>query len=61
MKYAGLRFDLVRLLVACVTLVAGHAAFAEDAVAAPVPEPGILALITVGAAVGALVYRNRRK
>jgi len=46
-------------LIIVLLLMLPGAAFAADAVA--VPEPNILMLLVAGAAIGALVFRNRRK
>lgn len=47
-------------LITALLLMLPGAVFAED-VPAVIPEPSVLALIAAGAAVGALVFRNRRK
>ena len=47
-------------LFTALLLILPGVAFAADPLAV-IPEPSILGLIVAGAAVGALVYRNRRK
>jgi len=47
-------------LITALFLMLPGVAFSVDAVVA-IPEPSIVALIAAGVAVGALVYRNRRK
>jgi hypothetical protein len=51
---------VLQFLVFSGLVLATRTAIAADVVL-PVPEPGVLALFTAGAAAIALVYRNRRK
>ena len=47
-------------LISAFLLMLPGAAFARD-VSASVTEPSVLGLVVAGVAVGALVYRNKRK